>query len=403
MEPIHGFTITGMRLAGFKCFPDVTEFAFDPLTLVTGGNGRGKSTIADAISFAIIGQPFFGEHGLDRLHSEVRADMFVTLWLTDHTGKRHELTRTRQSGRVTVTWDRREIRQSDLNILFGERDVFLSIFNPLYFIEELGNDGKKLLERYLPEIPPKDVLARLGEKEQAALRSERLLQPDVWLKNCRAEIRGLKDQITYLTGKKDLADTQRKEAAEKVRTLSRTMEELRGELSELEARQFDGLDADGIAKQLEDLTFRHQELSGEEPETADTAGIDRKLEALRCDCEKRASEWYTPQFADDIAAANAEAELLLEQYKAVQKGSKRFERIPARHGLPYVPPGRHGERTARRPGGDSGVYGRCGRKGQGRQSQTGPVERTGTSGGSGVLCAGADGCRADEHRDSTAR
>ena len=34
-----------------------------------------------------------------------------------------------------------------------ERDLFLSMFNPRYFIDVLGSKGRDLLERYLPEVP----------------------------------------------------------------------------------------------------------------------------------------------------------------------------------------------------------------------------------------------------------
>lgn len=40
-----------------------------------------------------------------------------------------------------IIFDSYTVRQADLNELFGERDVFLSIFNPLYFIEILREAG----------------------------------------------------------------------------------------------------------------------------------------------------------------------------------------------------------------------------------------------------------------------
>ena len=49
----------------------------------------------------------------------------------------------------------------DLSDLFGEKDVFLSIFNPLYFIEELGDTGKSLLEMYLPRVSQAEALAHV--------------------------------------------------------------------------------------------------------------------------------------------------------------------------------------------------------------------------------------------------
>ena len=131
-----------MTVSGFKCYEAPMKITFGNPTIVTGGNGRGKSSLADAIAFAITGLPFFGERGIDRLHNETNPDLQITMRFTDDTGRAHELTRSRQKDRMSITYDGYAIRQTDLNEMFGERDVFLSIFNPLYFIEELGEDGK---------------------------------------------------------------------------------------------------------------------------------------------------------------------------------------------------------------------------------------------------------------------
>ena len=169
MEKIKGFQISSMTVSGFKCYEAPMEITFGNPTVVTGGNGRGKSSLADAIAFAVTGLPFFGERGIDRLHNETNPDLQITMRFTDDTGRAHELTRSRQKDRMSITYDGYAIRQTDLNEMFGERDVFLSIFNPLYFIEELGEDGKKLLERYLPPIPQADVLSQFNGQLFAAL------------------------------------------------------------------------------------------------------------------------------------------------------------------------------------------------------------------------------------------
>ena len=78
--------------------------------------------------------------------------------------------------------------------------MFLSILNPLYFIEELGEDGKNLLERYLPHIPQETILAQLSESVRETLKDEFLLSPDAYLKRRREEIRGLEERITYRLG-----------------------------------------------------------------------------------------------------------------------------------------------------------------------------------------------------------
>ena len=208
MKKIEQFQITSLMLSGFKSYEEPTELVFGNPTVITGGNGRGKSSIADAIAFAVTGCPFFGERGIDRLHNENNPDVAIRMCFVDETGTLHELNRTRRKNRMTITYDGYEIRQLDLADLFGERDVFLSILNPLYFIEELGEDGKKLLERYLPTIPHETVLSQLSEPVREHLKNETILSPEGSLKRCREEIRSLEERITYLRGQKDLAASQ---------------------------------------------------------------------------------------------------------------------------------------------------------------------------------------------------
>ena len=127
MEKIERFQITGMTIDGFKCYQVPTILDFGSQTVITGGNGRGKTSIADAIAFAVTGQPFFGERGIDKLHNEVQPEVSVSLRFLDEKRAPHELTRTRHKNRMTIHYDGHEIRQMDLTDMFGERDVFLSI------------------------------------------------------------------------------------------------------------------------------------------------------------------------------------------------------------------------------------------------------------------------------------
>ena len=55
MKNIGSFQITGMTISGFKCYEEATHLTFGNPTVITGGNGRGKSSIADAIAFAVTG------------------------------------------------------------------------------------------------------------------------------------------------------------------------------------------------------------------------------------------------------------------------------------------------------------------------------------------------------------
>lgn len=302
MKKIDKFQITGMTIAGFKSYQEPTELAFGNPTVITGGNGRGKTSVADAIAFAITGTPFFGERGIDRLHNEANPDVFVSLRFTDETGN-HELTRTRKKNRMTITYDGYEIRQLDLTDMFGERDVFLSIFNPLYFIEELGDDGKHLLEMYLPMIPHETVLAQLSEPVQESLREKEILSPGTYLTNKRAEIRELENHIIYLNGQKDLAVSQGRDRKQAAQELVQSLESLRSELTALEEKQFAGMDVSALQEQLVDLSARYGESSRDGQ--AEAAQRRASLQALQEKLAQRRAEQYVSPYTKAMAEAGA--------------------------------------------------------------------------------------------------
>lgn len=315
MNPIQKFEITGMTVSGFKCFAGSEEIEFGPQTIITGGNGRGKSSVADAIAFAVTGLPFFGERGIDRLHAEQNADLFISMRFKDENGEAHELTRSRKKDRMTITCDGREIRQADLTEMFGEKDVFLSILNPLYFIEELGDSGKKLLERYLPDIPQESVTPLLNDDTRALLESEKILSPGSFLSQCRAEIRDLEQSVVYTTGQKDLAESQRRDAAAKVQKLTERLTALEKERGALETHRFEGIDLADAKERLVDLSARYEEMAKETPETAGTAEIDSELREAQDKLAARGAEQYVPKYAGHIAEHSAKVQEAGARYK----------------------------------------------------------------------------------------
>lgn len=322
MKKIEQFQITSLMLSGFKSYEEPTELVFGNPTVITGGNGRGKSSIADAIAFAVTGCPFFGERGIDRLHNENNPDVAIRMCFVDETGTLHELNRTRRKNRMTITYDGYEIRQLDLADLFGERDVFLSILNPLYFIEELGEDGKKLLERYLPTIPHETVLSQLSEPVREHLKNETILSPEGSLKRCREEIRGLEERITYLRGQKDLAASQGESHEQAEQELTLQVDTLREEIAELEQRQFSSMDVSAMQERLVELSGRYEEAARDE--RADTSKLREQLQLLREKIARREVEKYQSKFTEALAEASARVKDLGVRYQRESAAYKAF-------------------------------------------------------------------------------
>lgn len=322
MKKIEQFQITSMNISGFKSYEGPTELVFGNPTVITGGNGRGKTSIADAIAFVVTGLPFFGERGIDRLHNESNPDVAIRMCFVNETGAHHELTRTRRKNRMTITYDGYEIRQLDLTDMFGERDVFLSILNPLYFIEELGENGKNLLEMYLPMIPHETVLAELSEPVREALKNESLLSPDVWLKRRREEIRGLEERITYLGGQKDLAESQGKSHDQARAELTAQLERLRAEITTLEGKQFSGMNTAEMQERLVDLSQRYDEAARDD--RSDAAEQQSNLSALREKIARRQAEQYQSKFTQPLADIAAKVKELGARYQREVAAYKAF-------------------------------------------------------------------------------
>ena len=50
MKKIDKFIILKVKMAGFKKFKEPYDVKLDKITYISGGNGQGKTTIADAIA-----------------------------------------------------------------------------------------------------------------------------------------------------------------------------------------------------------------------------------------------------------------------------------------------------------------------------------------------------------------
>ena len=302
MEKIKSFQITGMTISGFKCYQEPTELVFGNPTAITGGNGRGKTSVADAIAFAVTGLPFFGERGIDRLHNEVNPDVRIAMRFMDDTGRAHELVRTRQKSRMCITYDGVEARQLDLKDLFGET---------VYFIEELGDQGKNLLEMYLPELPVEKVLEQLPPDLAFALKDEQLLSPATYLKNKRADVRNLEESILYMQGQRDQAEIQGRNQLQMAESAAQKQAELQTELTALEEKQFAGLDVSAMREQLVDLSARYEEA------LRDSGGREEQdqLSELLAKIAKRQAEQYQSKYAQPLADTTARVKNLAVRYQ----------------------------------------------------------------------------------------
>ena len=233
MEKMSDFRILELTVSGFKGFLEPKTFQFDyGINFVLGDNGLGKTSIAEAVAFAFMGTGLFGEKTLDRLQNGDAKEIFVSIRFVDGNGEVHELTKTRKNNNNGITYDGYNVRQTDLYNLFGDKDLFLSMFNPLYFVETLGTDGKNLLEKLLPVVSHEEVLAALPEEAREALKDENIFSPETYIQNRRAEVKELEETLIYMQGQSDLLEGGAKKARAELEAAAAELEEKKALIQE---------------------------------------------------------------------------------------------------------------------------------------------------------------------------
>lgn len=316
MDKYTNLKITKLEMSGFKCHTQSASYLFGDITQIRGANHTGKTTIADAIAFAVTGQGFFGGRFLDRYYAEGSRALCVTMdFLAD--GAVHTLARQRINDRMEIALDGTTVRQKDLNILFGDTDEFLSLFNPLYFINVIKDKGRQLLAPYLT-VAHEDVMTRLNDETRQTLEGYTFLSPDVALKNTRAEIRELQDSLAAYGGRKELLSEQASGRALAVAQTQKEINALQAEMENLEKKKADGFNEKALREELVELSLRRDEMLADAPGTFDPDMYDKQEAQVLAKLRTRKTETYESKYAAEIEKRKGPLNALRLRHKQLE-------------------------------------------------------------------------------------
>ena len=348
IQPIKQFRVTRLTISGFKGYADQKTFQFGGMNVISGHMGVGKSSIADAIAFAITGVGFYAGAKIDYLYHQDTRDLLVELEFEDESGKLRTLARHRKDDKMDITLDGVRIGQGDLTTMFGERDLFLSMFNPQYFINVLGSKGRNLLERYLPEVPKAEVLAQLSDQTRALLEKQEFLSAEAYSKQLREQVTDIEKDMVYIQGQIDLHASQQKEQAQELMEAQVRHTQLQERIGELERKRTTGFDGNSMIDRLADLYARYEELQRENPVIADTANLDLQIHAAAEKLARRKADAYPEQVCRRTGPGAG-------AYPQAQYGVQANQAYPRRPdgggAVPHVPPDHHGADIAAGEGG----------------------------------------------------
>lgn len=144
-----------LYIQGFKSYKDPVTFEFNEGTnTIEGMNGRGKSSIMDALSVCILNKTANGEAKIEDAINLESERYILRAVVQDHEGSIHTIERTRDAKNMTLTIDGREASQGDVDKIVRNPDIFACVFNPHYFHNELTDSERR--DIVLAHMPPVD-------------------------------------------------------------------------------------------------------------------------------------------------------------------------------------------------------------------------------------------------------
>lgn len=188
-----------IEIKGFKPYRDVKVVCFAENTVIEGDNGQGKSSIADAICFALLGTGADGvEKAGARLLNNESKDMYVIL-MFEVDGEEHILTRAKKGNKSELILDTNSVDQVELMNWIKQKELFLSIFNPTYFTSLTPKEQKELLQKYLGEISFDEVIKNMGSEGQMLI-DDCFMVPQLYIDRKREESNETDSRENFLKG-----------------------------------------------------------------------------------------------------------------------------------------------------------------------------------------------------------
>lgn len=301
-----------LQLTNFENHQDLTV-NFGEVTKAAGDNAKGKSTISRAVSWLLYGIDTFGSK-LDPTPTTYNADETLVTLLLDVDGMETELGRQLKKGKTKYLINEVPSKASEFNeYLDGlfTKDLFLSLFNPLYFFTMHWEKQRAMLLNFVMAPSNKEVFKELPEAQAEKL-------------GALVKKHSLADLEKIHRDNKNKLDKQYIAAQSRTKTLKEQMGEFEQlvPLSSLrtEEKQLNNEIAE-IEKQTESAAEKNKEfneLNKEIHSLNDQIEISKlKWEPLRTEEIEEACRTCGRDFDDDsLTAAESELEKRKNEYKA---------------------------------------------------------------------------------------
>lgn len=308
--------IEEITLEGLRSYQEKTSFRLGAYTQISGKNRAGKTSLCHAVSYALFGVTALGDQNIGRIMNDQGEKVEVTLQIVDQDGVRHEICRRRVRGTVTVLYNGTKARQEDIASLFGDKETFLSLFCPGYFITSMRENSREFLLKNLPAVENSEVFRQLSDVDRGCLENETFASPEVFIKDLRERNRALEKKIVFLDGKLDHLREELSSQTKDLSALRIELEEKQKRYQTYTDRQFDGIEQDELLAERA-LLEESIEKSGRSQLEQDFAEVREQIAAEK---ERRYLSPYTAR----LSSLRSEILALRDRLTEVSKQLRQY-------------------------------------------------------------------------------
>lgn len=209
------FRINKLIIAGFKGYKEETVINLGDKTVFKGKNGVGKSSVGEAICWCLTGCDIFGnEKATTKLVNDSKpklTEIYIEGTLDD---KPITINRRKKGSSNEIYINDEKSNTADIaKMIYEEKEIFLSIFNPYYFPNLQPKDAKAILSKVLKPIAQEEVLDELGDYLKGVLKDNGFRNPNTFIQDKNSDIKEQKENIIHLEGV--IAGSKKEEVPEK--------------------------------------------------------------------------------------------------------------------------------------------------------------------------------------------
>jgi DNA repair exonuclease SbcCD ATPase subunit len=325
--------IKSITLKNFKSHKNTIINFNDKNTVIYGDNGTGKTSIGEAIAWCLTGANLFGTENItNRLVTIGENEMSVTL-VIEKDEKEYEITRSKKKNEINITINGIKSAQIDLYTQFiQDKDVFFTIFNPLYFTSLAPKDAKTILYKVLPEISNEEVFKKLSPEITEILKKNGFTNTNTFIEKQREILKDLEEGLLKSEGNIEVYRQILEAKIPEMKTFDETkLKKLEAQLLEFQKNQ--NME---IEKELAVLKEQYKNPPIEKPQLKDISTLQKAREELLQEYKQIQQQIknLTPQYitcnkcGNKIDITQKEKQHLLSKLQEIkEKGTKLASEI----------------------------------------------------------------------------